>query len=370
MYGLYIHIPFCYKKCSYCDFVSFGGRQDLLPPYLHALKEEAKQFKGAEIDTVFIGGGTPSLMETEQIADLCTFLHQNFNIKGDAEFTMEANPQSLTLDKIIAAKDGGVNRFSVGAQSLSDSVLKDLGRSHTLKQFETAIENIKKADIKNFNLDLIFALPNQTLEMWLKTLNKAVNYGSTHISCYSLIVDENTPLGASYNRGEISLPDEETERLMYKAIKETLEKNGIYQYEVSNYAKKGYECKHNIKYWQAEEYIGLGCAAHSYYNGARYNNTLNLNDYINQKDIVTNKEILTKTDMQEEFIFLGLRMNRGIDLSEYKKRFNCDFISEHNKQIQKLKKLNLIDFNERYLFLTEKGMDILDSVVLEFIKEI
>ncbi len=370
MYGLYIHIPFCYKKCSYCDFVSFGGRQEFLPPYLHALKEEAKQFKGEKIDTVFIGGGTPSLMDTNQISDLCAFLHQNFNIKSDAEFTMEANPQSLTLDKIIAAKDGGVNRFSVGAQSLSDSVLNDLGRSHTLKQFEDAVENIKKADVKNFNLDLIFALPNQTLEMWLKTLKKAVNYGSTHISCYSLIVDENTPLGASYNRGEISLPDEETERLMYKAIKETLEKNGIYQYEVSNYAKKGYECKHNIKYWQAEEYIGLGCAAHSYFNGARYNNTVVLEDYINHKDIIQNKEILTKNDMQEEFIFLGLRMNRGIDLGKYKKRFNCDFISEHNNQIQKLKKLNLIDFNERYLFLTEKGMDILDSVALEFIKEI
>ncbi len=370
MYGLYIHIPFCYKKCSYCDFVSFGGRQDLLPPYLHALKQEAKKIKGTDIDTVFIGGGTPSLMDTAQIEDLCTFLHKNFNIKTDAEFTMEANPQSLTFDKVIAAKNGGVNRFSVGAQSLSDSVLNYLGRSHTLKQFEDAIENIKKANIKNFNLDLIFALPNQTLEMWRKTLNKAVNYGSTHISCYSLIVDENTPLGASYKRGEISLPDEETERQMYKAINDVLAKNGIYQYEVSNYAKKGYECKHNIKYWQANEYIGLGCAAHSYFNGVRYNNTLNLNDYINQNDIVINKEILTKKDMQEEFVFLGLRMNTGIDLSEYKKRFNIDFISEHKKAIQKLKQLNLIDFNEINLFLTEKGMDLCDSVVLELIKEI
>ncbi len=370
MYGLYIHIPFCYKKCSYCDFVSFGGRQEFLPPYLHALKEEAIKFKGVDIDTVFIGGGTPSLMETNQIEDLCAFLHQNFNIKSDAEFTMEANPQSLTFDKIFAAKNGGVNRFSVGAQSLTDSVLNELGRSHTLKQFEDAIENIKKADIKNFNLDLIFALPNQTLKMWQETLNKAINYGSMHISCYSLILDEQTPLGALYKAGKITVPDEEIERLMYKAIKETLEKNGIYQYEVSNYAKKGCECKHNIKYWQAEEYIGLGCAAHSYYNGARYNNTINLEDYINQKDIVQNKEILIKKDMQEEFIFLGLRMNRGIDLEKYKKRFNSDFLLENSKPIQKLKKINLIDFNERYLYLTEKGMDLLDSVVLELIKDI
>ena len=254
MYGLYIHIPFCYKKCSYCDFVSYGGRSEFLPPYLSALKNEAQQYKGEEIETVFIGGGTPSLMSEKQIEDLCGFLHKNFKIKN-AEFTMEANPQSLNFEKIMAAKNGGVNRFSVGAQSLSDNVLNELGRSHTLKQFEDAIKNIKKADIDNFNLDLIFALPGQTFEMWQKTLKKALDYGSTHISCYSLILDPETPLGAMYERNEISVPDEETERLMYKFISEIFSKNGIEQYEISNYAKKGFECQHNINYWKLQSLI-------------------------------------------------------------------------------------------------------------------
>ncbi len=366
MRGLYIHIPFCYKKCSYCDFVSFGGRSEFLPPYLSALKNEALSFKGEKIDTIFIGGGTPNMMNVQQLEDLCIFLHKNFNIKNNAEFTMEANPQSLTLDKIKVAKDGGVNRFSVGAQSLSDEVLNDLGRSHTLKQFEDAIENIKKADIKNFNLDLIFALPNQTPEMWQNTLKKALDYDSTHISCYSLIVDPETPLGASYERKEITLPDEETERLMYKAISKAFLQKGIYQYEISNYAKKGYECQHNINYWKCNEYIGLGCAAHSYYKGTRYNNTCDLHEYISQKDIVRNKETLSLKDMQKEFIMLGLRMNRGINLFEYKKRFNLDFISQYKNVIEKIKKLNLADYNEQYLFLTEKGLDLCDSVVVEF----
>lgn len=366
MSGLYIHIPFCYKKCSYCDFVSFGGRSEFLPPYLSALKNEAEKFKGENIETVFIGGGTPSLMNTAQIEDLCDFLHKNFNIKSTAEFTMEANPQSLTFDKILSAKNGGVNRFSVGAQSLSDNVLNDLGRSHTLKQFEDAVENIKKADIKNFNLDLIFALPAQSLEMWQNTLKKALEYDSTHISCYSLILDPETPLGEAYARNEITIPNEETERLMYKVISKTFAEKDIYQYEISNYAKKGYECQHNINYWLCNEYIGLGCAAHSYFNGARYNNTCDLHKYISQEDIVLNKEVLSQKDMQEEFIMLGLRMNRGISLFEYKKRFNLDFLSEYNKTIQKLKKLNLVEYNEEYLFLTEKGLDLCDSVVLEF----
>ena len=369
MRGLYIHIPFCNKKCSYCDFVSFGGRENFLPPYLHALKNEAEKFKGEEISTVFIGGGTPSLMSCEQIEDLCAFLHQNFKIKSDAEFSMEANPQSLTFDKLISAKSGGVNRISVGAQSLSDNVLNELGRSHTLKQFEDAINNIKKAGFNNYNLDLIFALPDQTLEMWHETLNKAVNYGSTHISCYSLILDPSTPLGAAYERNEVSVPDEDTERQMYKMINEVFSKNGIYQYEISNYAKKGYECKHNINYWKCNEYIGLGCAAHSYYNGARYNNTTDLEKYISQKNIVENKEQLSLTDMEEEFLMLGLRMNSGINLNEYNNKFNSNFLKKYSTAIKELKELYLIDLQNDQLSLTEKGLDLCDSVVLKFIEQ-
>ncbi len=310
------------------------------------------------------------MMSSEQIEDLCSFLFKNFNIKNNAEFSMEANPQSLTFEKLNTAINGGVNRISVGAQSLSDEVLNELGRSHTLKQFEDAINNIKKAGFDNYNLDLIFALPGQTLEMWRKTLEKAVKYDSTHISCYSLIIDPQTPLGASYEKNEISVPDEDTERKMYKIINEVFSSNGIYQYEISNYAKKGYECQHNIKYWECNEYIGLGCAAHSYFKGARYNNTTDLEEYIKQDNIIRNKEILTLNDMQEEFLMLGLRMNKGISVSEYSKRFNCNFSVKFKNVVSKLKRLQLIDTISDNLFLTEKGLDLCDSVVLEFIEEI
>ena len=367
MSGLYIHIPFCSKKCSYCDFISFGGKIELLPPYLHALKNEALNFSGENIETVFVGGGTPSLMSPNEICDLFDFLNKNFKIKTDCEISFESNPQSVTLEKLKALKDSGVNRISVGAQSLSDDTLKSIGRSHTLKEFETAIENIKKAGFDNFNLDLIFALPGQTLEMWENTLEKALSYDSTHISCYSLILDEKTPMGAAYAKGEFSVPDEETERLMYKSVGRVLAPKNIFQYEVSNYAKKGFECKHNINYWKCREYIGLGCAAHSYYNGARYCNTSRLEEYIKQENIVRDKQILTKTDMLEEFFMLGLRMKEGISLEEFESRFEQNFFYRYKKQIDELTKLKLILIENNRLFLTEKGMDLCDSVVLEFI---
>lgn len=370
MRGLYIHIPFCAKKCSYCDFVSFGGREEFLPPYFDALKKEALKYKGEQISTVFIGGGTPSLMDAKQIEQLCEFLHKNFIIASNAEFSMEANPKSLTLDKLHAAQNGGINRISVGAQSLSDNMLNKIGRCHTLNELEIAIENIKKAGYNNFNLDLIFALPDQTVEMWHQTLVKAANYDPPHISCYSLILDPSTPMGAAYERNELSVPDEDTERLMYKMVGETLASYGICQYEISNYAKEGYECKHNIGYWQCNEYIGLGCAAHSYYNGARFHNTESLEEYILGNDIVRDKQILTEDEMEEETLMLGFRMNKGISITEYDKKFRCDFFKRFNKAIVKLKAQNLIEIKDERIYLTQNGLDLCDSVVLEFLKEI
>ena len=325
---------------------------------------------GERIDTVFIGGGTPSLMECSQIDDLCGFIHKSFDVSSDAEFTVEANPQSLTADKLKAFADGGVNRISLGAQSLSDSVLKNIGRCHTLRELEDAVDNIKAVGFKNFNLDLIFALPEQSLEMWRKTLEQAVTYGSTHISCYSLIIDPETPMGKAYEQGKLDLPDEETERLMYKAVSEILARNGIYQYEISNYAKKGYECKHNIGYWECREYIGLGCAAHSYYRGKRYNNTADLEEYIAQKSIVRNEEVLTLKDMQEEYLMLGLRMNKGISISSFNQKFQRDFCVQFSQKLERLKKSGLIIVSDDRVRLTERGLDLCDSVVLEFMSEI
>ncbi len=367
MTGLYIHIPFCEKKCSYCDFVSFGGRQTCLPSYLDALKNEALRYRGKSIDTVFIGGGTPSLMTQWQTADLMTFLRQNFSIASDAEITIECNPASLTYSKLLEYRAVGINRISVGAQSLSDEVLSDIGRCHTAAQLEEAVNSVKRAGFENFNLDLIFALPGQTLEAWKKTLLQALSYNPAHISCYSLTIEPDTPLGRDVLSGRLRLPEEETERAMYSAVGEILAQCGIFQYEISNYAKPGRECRHNLNYWLCGEYIGLGCAAHSYYEGNRYRNTQNLEKYIMQKDIMRDIHPLTEEDRMNERIMLGLRLNRGMDIVAFNKDFGVDFFKKYGKAIKKNQELDLIAANERFIRLTERGRDFADTVTLDFI---
>lgn len=364
MTGLYIHIPFCKKKCIYCDFVSYGGREDSLPSYLDALKKEAEEYKNEKIGTVFIGGGTPSLLSSKQMTDLVDFAAKNFFIENNAEITVECNPQSVTDEKMRAYKYAGINRISMGAQSLSDSVLKDLGRAHTLSELENAVLSIKKAGFCSFNLDLISALPGQSTAMWAETLNKAVLYEPAHISCYSLTVEPETPLGKAVAEGRVTLPDEDCEREMYYKTREILKKNGYEQYEISNYAKSGFECRHNINYWECGEYIGLGCGAHSYFNGARYSNTKLLKGYLSGESLRCDYTRLTKADAVEERIMLGLRMNRGVDIHRFEKDFGIDFFKQYSEKIKKY--TELVAFNGKYLRLTEKGMDFCDTVALEF----
>ncbi len=368
MLGLYIHIPFCSSKCDYCDFVSFGGRENFLPLYLTALKNEAKKYQGEKINTVFIGGGTPSLMNETQIEDLCAFLHQNFVISKDAEFTIECNPASVTVNKLKTYKALGINRISIGAQSLSDSVLKSIGRCHNLQQLISAVENVKAVGFENFNLDLIFALPGQTVSQWKNTLQKALELEPTHISCYSLIVDENTPLGKEYAKGNVILPTEDEERKMYWLTRDMLLEKGIYQYEISNFARKGHECKHNVNYWCCGEYIGLGCSAHSYFMGERYYNSCDLNEYIAQKDIVKERQKLSPKDREEEKIIFSLRMNKGLDIKDFEKTFNCNFFKKYKKAIEKNLAYGFIQRENKFLRLTDTGRDFCDSVALEFIE--
>lgn len=365
MSGLYLHIPFCVKKCSYCDFVSYGGREELLPSYLSALKKEAEEYKNESIDTVFIGGGTPSLIGEKDFANLASFLFSNFNIAKDCEITVECNPQSVTKEKLCVYKDSGVTRVSVGAQSLSDEVLGELGRSHSLRELENAVKNIKDVSFNSFNLDLIFALPNQTVKAWEETLKKATEYSPDHISCYSLTVEPATPLGKGVISGKIKLPTEETEREMYSVTEKILKKSGLEQYEISNYAKKGKECKHNIKYWECEEYIGLGCAAHSYYKGARYRNTSNLCEYIASKGRKEDYTPLDREAMIEERIMLGLRMNRGVDIKRFEKDFGVDFLKEYGDKLKKLS--SFTEFDGESLKLNGKGRDFCDRIALELL---
>jgi len=360
MCGLYIHIPFCTKKCSYCDFVSFGGRSELLPQYLTRLKKEAKYFEGEKISTVFIGGGTPSLMSSEQITDLMQFLFDTFDLSQASEITVECNPQSVTLEKLFAYKKAGVTRISIGAQSLSDSTLKEIGRCHTVEELESAVANAKLAGFHNFNLDLIFALPNQTLDMWANTLTNALNLEPKHISCYSLILDASTPMGKAYERGELDIPDESTERDMYHLTVEMLKAHGIRQYEISNFAQEGFECRHNINYWLCGEYIGLGCAAHSFYKGERYSNTADLKEYLFGNDIKRDAYRLTENDSFEEKLMLGLRMNRGIDISSITEKIN-----KHG--LKRYIELKMLTLKGNHLSLTDLGRDFCDKIVLDLI---
>ncbi len=369
MAGLYIHIPFCEKKCSYCDFVSYGGRQKYLPSYLLALQNEALRYRHERIDTVFIGGGTPSLLLAGQMAELLEFLQENFCIAADAEITVECNPASLTYSKLLEYKQAGINRISIGAQSLSDEVLSEIGRCHTLAQLEEAVNSVKRAGFKNFNLDLIFALPGQTLMAWEKTLFQALAYQPAHISCYSLTVEPNTPLGKDVLSGKLQLPEEETERAMYAAAGRILAQHGIFQYEISNYAKTGRECRHNLNYWLCGEYIGLGCAAHSYIGGARYRNTENLEEYIAQKDIIRERQFLSVKDRMEERILLGLRMNRGMDIAAFERDFGVSFFGRYKKAVEKNRSCKLLAEDHQFLCLTEKGRDFADAVALDFIME-
>lgn len=336
-----------------------------MPSYLCALKNEAQKYAGQKIDTVYFGGGTPSVLSSEQAADLIEFLKSNFKIDKDTEITFECNPASVTEEKLRKLKKAGVNRISIGAQSLSDEVLGELGRAHTLEEFEKAVDATRAVGIENFNFDLIFALPSQTLDDWQKTVKKAIEYAPKHISCYSLTLSENTLMGKLAQKGKLNLPSEDEEREMYHYLVKTLEQEGIMQYEVSNFARTGCECRHNINYWQCGEYIGLGCAAHSYFQSARWHNTEDLDKYILDQDIVCEREELSQEDKKIERIMLGLRMNDGIDIKRYNADFESDFFNEYALAIDKCKDFLVI--KEDKIALNKKGFDILDTIALEFI---
>ena len=262
MKGLYIHIPFCKQKCKYCDFVSFPCMEDTADKYVDALKREAEQYKGEKIDTIFIGGGTPSILTPKQIEEVTKMCFDVFDVASDCEITTEANPGTMDDDKIKAMLNGGINRISVGVQSFNDDELKKIGRIHDAKTAYNTICHLDKMGFQNINLDLMTALPSQTFESLKNTLNTAVSLPVKHISAYSLIIEDGTPIEKEYSKGLLDIPNEDTDREMYMHTVDFLGKNGFKQYEISNFAKDGYECRHNVKYWTGEEYIGLGTAAH------------------------------------------------------------------------------------------------------------
>lgn len=419
---LYVHIPFCVRKCAYCDFLSGPAGEAEMAAYVDALLTEIRSrkenYKDYRVSTVFLGGGTPSILAGEDAARIFHAIRESFEVSPDAEITMEVNPGTVTREKAEAWKRAGVTRLSIGLQSVNDRELKMLGRIHTYSEFIKTWELIRRTGFDNVNIDLISAIPGQTQESWEKTLRTVAELGPEHLSAYSLIVEEGTPFYERYS-GENSpadagnpdlislpaLPDEDTEREIYRMTERILREYGYHRYEISNYARKGYECRHNLGYWERVEYLGLGLGASSLVSALtgefRFHNTSDMEKYRKlfgrdhenaEKDMQTETggetggspeslredirkkagpaaeeiEELDANDRMEEFMFLGLRKMAGISCEAFRKNFGKAIEEVYGPQIARFTELGLMEQEGDMLRLTEKGIDVSDSVFVEF----
>ena len=414
--SIYVHIPFCIKKCGYCDFLSFpigkcerqkdaafgGSCEGSVPEeYLRRLLLEIHQGSGdyadREVDTVFVGGGTPSLLQPGQADRLFDRIYQSFHVTPDAEITMEANPGTLSKEKLEAYRQMGINRLSIGLQSADDEELVVLGRIHRLDDFQKSFALARDCGFKNINIDLISGLPGQSIDSWLQTLHTAVDFGPEHISAYGLIIEEGTPFYQLYGTDdeevmaeqnkkkseEGKLPSEEEDRQMYHDTGDILGKHGYRQYEISNYAKPGYECRHNIGYWIRKDYIGFGLGAASMVNNIRWNNTSELKEYMTyaggghqigsedegQEDIgllKRNVEVLTVQEQMEETMFLGLRMNQGVSKAEFDALYGINMDELYGAWLHKMTAEGLLLDGDR-VCLSERGRDLANYVMTGFL---
>ena len=372
--SLYIHIPFCAQKCLYCDFPSFARKDHLRKAYIEALNKEIislrEKYNNLEINTIFIGGGTPSVLEADELECLLKEVAK-LNMAKDIEYSMECNPGNLTEEKLEVMKNYGVNRISMGLQAKQDNLLKGLGRIHNYKTFKENFLLAKKVGFNNINVDLMFGLPNQSLNEWEETLREIISLEPAHISAYSLIIEEGTAFYNLYENDKLKLPTEEEERKMYHLAKKILEENGFNQYEISNYAKEGKECRHNLAYWNMNNWIGVGSAAASYINGKRIKNISSVEEYINSikdkgeavEEIINN----SKNDNMEEFMFMGLRKINGIDENEFKNRFSMNINDVYGEILNKYIGEGLLIRESGRIFLSEKGIEISNVIMADFL---
>lgn len=373
--GIYIHIPFCKKKCSYCDFISFANKEKYIEEYIKTLNEEILNTKVSsyKTDTIYIGGGTPSFVDSKHIIKILETIKSKFKIKKNAEITIEVNPGTINEKKLKDYKSVGINRISIGLQSTNDKTLNQIGRIHTYKEFLETYNLIRKVGFENINVDLMLALPNQSVEELMESVNEIIKLKPEHISVYSLILEDGTLMKKLVDNNQVNLPDDDIERTMYWRVKEQLEKNMYIHYEISNFAKKGYESRHNINCWNQKEYIGYGVAAHSYIDNKRFCNTSNLQKYItniNNNVINRNIEICeqqTTQDKKKEYMLLGLRKINGVDIQEFKNKFVDNPIYLYRKELDKLVKEDLIEIDLNQIKLTNKGLDLANLVWEEFI---
>lgn len=363
--GFYLHVPFCVRKCNYCDFASFPSCDIDRTRYIKHLTDEILSYRGRgiDIDTVFFGGGTPSLLTGSELSLIMRALRDTFDMNDVKEFTIEVNPATLNEDMLYRFLSCGVTRFSIGLQSIHENELKILGRIHSFGDFMHTYKMLRSNGATNISVDLMHSLPMQTEASLKDTLLRVCELSPEHISAYGLIVEEGTPF---YDRrSELTFPDEETEERMYFLTSELLAEAGYSHYEISNFAKPSFECRHNLKYWRCEEYIGVGLAAHSYFNGVRYGNSRCPDEYYSG----IGKEIteLTPKDKQMEYLMLGLRLSDGISFSELFSRFNIDLRKVKAKEIKMLCDNGYINLTDNGISLTEKGFFVSNSVIAELI---
>ena len=378
---LYIHIPFCVQKCAYCDFLSAPANDAAKAEYVDALKKEIQRYREVassyQVSSVFVGGGTPSILSCEQMGEIFKMLRQVFTIDRDAEITIEANPGTVTEEKLEGWKQAGINRISFGLQSVNNEELKMLGRIHTYEEFRESYDMARQAGFDNINIDLISAIPGQTVKSWEHTLRTVAELHPEHISAYSLIIEEGTRFYQWYGKGQTDqekyppLPDEDAERQMYERTEGILEEYGFHRYEISNYAKEGMECRHNLGYWERKNYLGLGLGASSLLDNRRYSNTENLREYTEcagqPEKIRKNTEHLTEEEQMEEFIFLGLRKMNGISEQAFWNCFQKTIWDCYGENIRKVMEKGLLKQREGCLSLTKKGIDVSNYVFAEIL---
>lgn len=391
--SLYVHIPFCAAKCKYCDFLSFDGENyTTMLRYVDSLCQEIKMYSGIIEDyvvrSIFIGGGTPSLLDEGFIVNIMSFIKKYFKVLKNAEITIEANPGTLKHQKLVAYKTCGINRISIGLQSADDELLHRLGRIHNYDQFVASYNAARRAGFNNINVDIMSGLPGQTIRSYVDTLTKVMEYAPEHISAYSLIVEEGTPFAEDKEIQEL-LPSEVVDRRMYEVTKTLLGANGYDRYEISNYAKEGCECIHNMIYWTGGEYIGLGLGASSYFQGKRFDNLRSIEEYISIMDEFSQKSYDTSNREQlyiettrklrknttpiyidsrmEEFMFLGLRMTCGVSREDFKERFNKDIYEVYGQVINHYIDQGLMATDSDRIFLTDKGIDVSNVILADFL---
>lgn len=369
--SLYIHIPFCKQKCLYCDFPSYAGKESLINEYIRALNEEIlRKCSKYKIASIFVGGGTPSYLNEINLESLLKTINL-LDFKDEFEFTIECNPGTLNEEKLALMKNYNVNRISMGLQTTNDNILKEIGRIHSFEEFKKNYNQARKAGFENINVDLMFGLPNQNMKDWKVSLEGVMSLEPDHISAYSLIIEEGTCFYNLYNNDKLNIPNEEEERSMYLFTKGFLKDYGYNQYEISNYAKVNKECFHNKVYWKCNEYLGLGVSASSFVDEKRFKNIDDIKIYIekinNNEDVTEEIHVNNINDDMEEFMFMGLRMIEGINLKIFKKRFGKDVFDIYDEVIKNNIKKGLLVVDSEKLYLSEKGIELSNYVMSDFI---